>query len=249
MARDLSGGAALVTGGARRIGRAVALALGRAGVDVVVHYNSSLAAAEQLVRELETVGVHAWAVHADLRIERDLANLVERTTSLAGPLSVLVNNASAFPQTTFEEMTRAELVAAIELEAWAPFELARRFAPSMPDGSHIVNMLDTRVVAQFDWQHFAYCSGKRLLALFTELMAVHFAPRIAVNGIGPGLILPPEGRGRDYLEARAPELPLERAGDPTFISDAVMFLVRSEFITGQTIFIDGGRHLLGGARG
>jgi NAD(P)-dependent dehydrogenase (short-subunit alcohol dehydrogenase family) len=249
MAQDISGKAALVTGGARRLGRATALALGRAGVNVVVHYETSKAPAEQLVGELEKAGVKAWAVAADLRAERELLGLVERATVLAGPLSILINNASAFPQTTFETASRRDLLSSIELDAWAPFELARRFAGSSREGGQIVNMLDTRAAAQFDWQHFGYCAAKYLLGLLTELMAVRLAPRIAVNGVAPGLILPPEGHGVDYLEARKSELPMQRIGDPAFIADAVLFLVRSEFITGQTIFVDGGRHLLGGSRG
>lgn len=249
MARELSGGAALVTGGARRIGRAIALALGRAGVDVVVHYRSSRAEAEQVVRELEDLGVGAGAARADLRLEGELAGLVEDTTRLVGPLSLLVNSASSFPETTFESVGRADLLAGVELEAWAPFELARRFAPTMRDGAHVVNLLDTRIAAQYDWRHFAYCAAKHLLGLFTELMAIRLAPRIAVHGVAPGLILPPPGKDRAYLEARKDELPLRRVGAPADVADAVLYLARTEFVTGQTLFVDGGRHLLGGSFG
>lgn len=249
MAREVSGKAALVTGGARRLGRATAEALGQAGASIVVHYDRSRGAAEELVGNLRRAGAHAWCLRADLRSEAELEGLVGRAASLAGPLSILVNNASAFPRATLETVTRSDLLSSIELDAWAPFELARRFAGAAPEGAHVINMLDTRIVSHYDWEHFAYCAAKHLLALFTELMAIRLAPRIAVNGVAPGLILPPAGSGPDYLEARRSELPLQRVGNASFVTDAILFLVRSEFITGQTIFVDGGRHLLGRSRG
>lgn len=249
VARELSGSVALVTGGAQRLGRATARALAQAGASVVVHYDRSSVAAEQLVEEIRGVGARAWCLRADLRELGELRDLVSRASAFAGPPSILVNNASAFPRTTFETVTRDDLLSSVELDAWAPFELARRFTEAAPGGAHVVNMVDTRVVAQYDWQHFAYCAAKHVLALFTELLAVRLAPRVAVNAVAPGLILPPAGYGQDYLEARKSELPLQRVGDPAFVTDAILFLVRSEFITGQTLFVDGGRHLLGGSRG
>lgn len=251
MARDLHGTTALVTGAARRIGRAMALGLAREGVNVVVHYESSAAEATELVGMLRSLGVGAWSVAADLRDPGALGSLVDRAAGMAGPLGILVNNASAFPESTLDRVTRDDLDRSIHLDAWAPFELTRRFARQL-DGAacaHVVNLLDTRVAAQFDWQHFAYCAAKDLLSTLTSLLAMHFAPRVAVNGIAPGLILPPEGKGQDYLEAKKLELPLRRIGHSDFITDAMLFLVKSEFITGQTLFVDGGRHLLGGSRG
>jgi NAD(P)-dependent dehydrogenase (short-subunit alcohol dehydrogenase family) len=245
---DVHGATALITGSARRIGRAVALALAHEGVNVVIHHRSSAADADELVQRLVRMGVRAWTLRADLRDQRELSAVVDRATELSGGLQILVNNASAFPRSTFETMTRDDLFASIETDAWAPFELGRQFARRAETG-HVVNLLDTRIAAQFDWQHFAYCAAKNLFGLFTELMALHLAPRVMVNAVAPGLILPPEGKGLDYLEALKSELPLRRIGDPSFVAEAVVFLVKSEFITGQTIFVDGGRHLLGGSRG
>jgi NAD(P)-dependent dehydrogenase (short-subunit alcohol dehydrogenase family) len=246
--RDLRGATALITGSARRLGRAVALALANEGVNVVVHYRRSAADAEELVERLRRTGVRAWALRADFRDTHELNAVVDRAIELSGGLQFLVNNASAFPHSTFETITHDDLVASIETDAWAPFELARQFA-RRADRGHVVNLADTRTAAQFDWEHFAYCAAKDLLGLFTKLMAVHLAPRVAVNAVAPGLILPPEGKGPDYLDRLKSELPLRRIGDPSFIAEAVLFLVKSEFITGQTIFVDGGRHLLGGSRG
>jgi NAD(P)-dependent dehydrogenase (short-subunit alcohol dehydrogenase family) len=245
--RDIRGATALVTGAARRLGRVIALALAREGVNVVVHYRSSAAEAEELADELRrTMGVRASTLRADLRDAGELESLLDR----AGPLQILVNNASSFPGTTLERVTRDELVASIETEAWAPFALARGFARRAEgELAHVVNLLDTRTAGSFDWEHFAYLAAKDLLGVLTRTMAVRLGPRIAVNAVAPGLVLPPAGKGPDYLEARASELPLRRIGAPSFVAEAVVFLVKSEFVTGQTIFVDGGRHLLGGCGG
>ncbi len=104
-------------------------------------------------------------------------------------------------------------------------------------------MLDTRIAGGYDWNHFAYNAAKHMLGLFTTMMAVKFAPRIAVNAVAPGLILPPEGKPVSYIEGLKDSLPLQRIGDPAFVADAILYLVTSEFVTGQVIFVDGGRHV------
>jgi NAD(P)-dependent dehydrogenase (short-subunit alcohol dehydrogenase family) len=246
--REIRGRTALITGSAKRIGRAIALALAREGVNVVVHYRSSAAQSKELVLDLTQMGVRAWSLQADLQKVAELNGVIDRAIDLAGGLHILVNNASAFSRSTFESVTRDDLVASIETGAWAPFELARRFGRQV-DGGHVVNLLDARIAVQFDWQHFAYSAAKDLFGLLTKVMAIQLAPRVAVNAVAPGLILAPEGKGQDYLEALKSELPLRRIGDPACIAEAVLFLIKSEFITGQTIFVDGGRHLLGGSRG
>lgn len=178
------------------------------------------------MRELGHAGVRAWSLQADFRDAAELNGVIDRAVELAGHLQIVVNSASAFPRSTFETVTREELIASIETDAWAPFELARRFA-RQADAGHIVNLLDTGIAAQFDWQHFAYCAAKDLFSLFTTLAAIQLAPRIAVNAVAPGLILPPDGDGPEYLATLKSELPLRRIGDPAFISDAALFLVKS----------------------
>jgi NAD(P)-dependent dehydrogenase (short-subunit alcohol dehydrogenase family) len=248
VASTVRGKSALVTGGAKRLGRATALALGAAGANVVVHYRRSEAEAAAVVRELTALGARAWAVGANLGVPGDRRGLIARATELAGPLHVLVNNASTFVPNDLQAVTRDGLFASLDVNAWAPFELGRHFARAA-DRGHIVNLLDTRVVGPYDASHFAYTASKRLLGVFTQVMALHFAPRVAVNAVAPGLILPPEGEGPAFLESRKAGVPLARAGDPAFVAEAVLFLVTSEFITGQTIFVDGGRHLAGGSDG
>ena len=241
MISDLSGKTALVTGGAKRLGGATALALAGAGANVVVHYRTSARQAEELIRQLRKLGVEAWAVKADLSASNELEALVERAYQVGGPLHILVNNASIFPPSDFAALTLDDLHEAIDINAWAPFLIARDFAEKMGAG-HIVNFLDTRI-AGYDWSHVAYHASKSLLALFTRMMAIRFAPHISVNAVAPGLILPPEGKDQAYLESLKGGLPLKRVGSPKDVTDAVLFLVTSSFITGQVVFVDGGRHL------
>jgi len=242
MAASIEGKTALVTGGAKRIGRELALALARAGANVIVHYRSSSAEAEALVGELETLGVGAWAVQADLSDQPQVETLIARAADLAGPIHILINNASAFPASDFETVTLDDVLSSVTTDAWAPFALGRSFA-AQPQARHIVNMLDTRIVGGYDWNHFAYNAAKHMLGLLTTMMAIKLAPRIAVNAVAPGLILPPEGKPISYIEGLKDGLPLRRIGDPSFVADAVLYLVTSEFVTGQVIFVDGGRHI------
>ena len=241
MTCELSGRTALVTGGAKRLGAATALALGGAGANVVIHYHTSAREAEELLEQLRKLGVEAWAIKADLSASDELGTLVERAYQIGGPLHILVNNASIFPSGDLAAVTRDDLHESVDINAWAPFLIARDFAEKM-GGGHIVNFLDTRI-AGYDWPHVAYHASKTLLALFTRMMAIRFAPHISVNAVAPGLILPPEGKDQAYLESLKDGLPLKRVGSPKDVTDAVLFLVTSRFITGQVIFVDGGRHL------
>lgn len=243
MALEIAGKTALVTGGARRIGRAIAIALANAGVNVVITYNRSASEAEELVKLIKKMGPKAWAIQADLSDKSDLESLIDRAIETAGQLDMLINNASAFPANTFSTITLDDLIASIKTDAWAPFELGRRFAAKVDKG-HIVNLLDSRMVG-YDWKHVGYHAAKCMLELFTRMMAIQFAPNIAVNAIAPGLILPPEGKDGSYLESLKSELPLKRIGSPELVADAALYLVSGEFITGQVIFVDGGRHLNG----
>lgn len=242
MTTSLEGRTVLVTGAAKRIGREISLALARQGANIVVHYRSSANEAEALVDQLIHTGVKAWPLKADLSVNEEVDGLIERVISIAGPVDTLINNASSFPQSSFGTVTRDELFDSIKLEAWVPFDLGRQLAATCERG-HIINMLDTRIVSENDFSHVAYLAGKHLLGLFTRMMAIQMAPSIAVNAVAPGLILPPEGKDIHYMEALSNELPLRRIGDPAYVADAVIFLLCSEFITGQVIFVDGGRHL------
>lgn len=243
----LTGKTALVTGGSKRIGRAICLALANAGANVVVHFNRSAQEAEALAADIRKLGVQVWTVSADLSSEPEAAGLIGRACEQAGGLDILVNNASIFDESRFETFTFEELSENIRVNAWAPMTLARELVNRGSTG-HIINLLDTRVVG-YDWAHVAYHASKVLLERFTRMMAIRYAPRFQVNAICPGLILPPPGKGPEHLESLKDRLPLKRVGSADEIADAVLFLVRSDFITGQTIFVDGGRHLREGENG
>jgi NAD(P)-dependent dehydrogenase (short-subunit alcohol dehydrogenase family) len=232
---------ALVTGAGARIGRAIALALADAGMNVLVHYRRSEGEAADVCRLAEQRGVRAWPIAGDFDEPQASARLIDRAVAFAGSLDVLVNNAAVFPRDEVRSLTVELLMATIRVNAWAPFALGRAFAERVGRGQ-IVNLLDTRIVG-VDRSHASYILSKQLLSVMTRMMALDFAPGLAVNAVAPGLILPPPGETLAYLEKRAATVPLERHGTPEQVARAVLFLAQSEFITGQVIFVDGGRHL------
>ena len=246
---ELHGRAALVTGGAVRIGAAVARHLAAAGCDVVVHHRKSGREAKALVRELEDSGVHAAAVAADLANATQRAKLLPAADAALGrPIDLLVNNASSFPVRSLTELSHEDLVLDVTVNAWAPFELTRAFAAQLPhkaEGS-VVNFLDARIVDD-DRRHVGYFLAKRMLADLTRLCALELAPRVAVNAVAPGPTLAPPGmearKGDALMERLTARLPLRRAATPDDLARAAVFLAGSRAITGQVLFVDGGRHL------
>lgn len=231
----LTGMTALVTGGAKRLGRAIALGLAADGADVVVHYRTSAAEAEELCQEVAALGVRAWTVQADLGVADEVADLVARAVELAGPLRILVNNASIFEPNAPADQRADQDARHMTVNAHAPLELTRRFAAQKIASGHVVNLLDTRLRGG-DPEHESYIASKRALEEITRETALEFAPRIAVNAVAPGLVLPEVGED-------ASALPLQRHGSPDDVADAVVNLTKTRFVTGQIIFVDGGRHL------
>lgn len=240
----------LITGGARRLGREIALALGRRKAHVAIHYRSSRGPAESLCREVAAIGGKGISVQGDLSEDGAVEALFEEAWEALGGLDLLVNNASIFPANRLNEMEMVDhLLPNLQVNAWAPFLLTRalwrRIRGTRRRGS-VVNLLDSRLVGG-DLAHSAYHLSKAMLAELTTLMALEFAPELQVNGIAPGAVLPPEGLDSSYLEGLTRSLPLLRRGHPSDISDAVVYLLSAPFVTGQIIFVDGGRHIrLGG---
>lgn len=237
----LSGKTAIITGSGRRIGRGIALALANSGVNVVIHYRNSEAEAKDLQRELVTLGVGAWLVRADFNVPGQTEAMLREASNLAGKIDILINNASSFIPSTTDDLKFSDLMRDFQVNAWAPFALSRLFAGRFETG-RIVNLIDTRVVG-YDRAHIGYILSKKLLLTLTELLAVELAPKITVNAVAPGLILPPPGKDRQFLEEKAATLPLEQHGSISDVTDAVLYLLASGFVTGQVIFVDGGRHL------
>ncbi len=238
-----AGKSALVTGAAKRIGRATALALAAEGVNVVIHYRGSQDEAEDAAMEARGMGAKAWTIQADLREPAEAENLLPRAVEAAGPVQILINSASIFAESRITNFALEDLMDNVQVNAMAPLLVARAFAAQGCEGA-IVNFLDTRLT-EYDADHAAYHLSKRMLFTLTRMMALEFAPNVRVNAVAPGLILPPPGRDRSYLEGLAHTNPLHRVGTLEGITDAVLFLLRSEFVTGQVIFVDGGYHMKG----
>ena len=238
---SLRGSSALITGAAKRIGRQTALTLAREGVNVVVNYRSSRDEAESLASEIRAMGVSAWTLQADFSDESASEDLIDRAFEAAGKLDVLVNNASEFPLDNLDNITFEGLTQSMLVNAWSPFRLLRSFAERAGEG-RVVNLLDSRIRG-YDWNHVGYILAKQVLAVLTRMCALHYAPGILVNAVSPGLILPPPGQDESYIERLAYTVPLYRHGDPQDIADAVLYLLRSDFLSGEVIYVDGGRHL------
>lgn len=243
MGNSLTGKTALITGAAKRVGRELALTLARAGVGVVVHYHRSDGAADDLCEEIRRLGVGADKVQCDLSDAAQAHTLVEQAVSHAGPLDILINNASIFDEETLWDVSEQSLWKNVQIHTLAPLILARSFAKQDRTG-HIVNLLDTRVTT-YDREHAAYHISKRALLTLTRMLALELGPKIAVNAVAPGLILPPPGKDESYLEELTYTNPLKRHGDPSDVAEAVAFLLSSRFITGQVLYIDGGYHMKG----
>jgi NAD(P)-dependent dehydrogenase (short-subunit alcohol dehydrogenase family) len=247
---SFSGKRTLVTGGAKRLGRETALALARGGASLAIHYNSSQEPAETLCEEIRGMGSEAFPLQADLKDPAAVIGLFGKAWDRLGGMDFLVNNASIFPSGRLSETEIHHIHLNLQVNAWAPFLLIREFWRKLKGSEargSVVNLLDTRIVGG-DLAHAAYHLSKATLAELTTLTALEFAPQLQVNGVAPGAVMPPEEFGDEYLEGLAKDLPLKRRGFPGDIADATLYLLGASFVTGQVIFVDGGRHIqLGGS--
>jgi hypothetical protein len=239
----LAGKTALITGAARRLGRAIAMALAGEGVRIVVHYHRSGDEAADLCREIRGSGGSAWQIRGDLSRAGQAEAVFREAVAQAGTIDILVNSASIFEPDTLWGATDQSIWNNPRIHAMTPLALAREFSRQAEAG-HIINLLDTRVTV-YDREHASYHISKRVLLTLTRMLALELAPNVAVNAVAPGLILPPAGQDESYLERLAQANPLKRYGNPADVTEAVLFLLRSPFITGQVIYVDGGYHMKG----
>jgi len=237
-------GTALITGAARRIGRAIALALADDGYDIAVHYGASRAEAEAVAAAIAGKGRRTALLSADLARESETLGLLGAAAQALGPVTCLVNNASQFERDEALTVTRMSWDAHMETNLRAPFVLMQEFARALPaeTSGNIVNILDERV-----WSltpHFvSYTLSKAGLWTLTQAMALALAPRIRVNAIGPGPTLPSPRQSEAQFARQQASMPLRRGATPEEIGDAVRFILASPSLTGQMIALDGGQHL------
>jgi NAD(P)-dependent dehydrogenase (short-subunit alcohol dehydrogenase family) len=235
--------AALVTGGARRIGSAIVLALARGGYAVAIHANRSLKAAAELRDNIAHEGGRASVVAADLADHDGVLSLVPAAVAAVGPLTLLVNNASEFQPDEIADLDRDRFDRHFAVNLRAPLFLAQVFAAQAPAGASIVNILDQRVYRPTP-RFLSYGLAKSGLHVATTMLAQALAPRLRVNAVAPGPTLPNAWQDDETFARRSAAMPLGHGPAPDEIADAVLFLARANNITGETIAVDGGQHIV-----
>lgn len=231
----------LITGAARRVGKIFALACARAGADVVIHHGHSDEAAEKVCEEIRGMGRRAWAFQADLSDSSQARGLIARINETT-PLHGLVNSAAIFESLVLENTSIEDWQKHLAINLTAPFLLSQAFAKQAPDAARIVNILDWRALRP-GADHFPYTISKAALAAMTKSLAVALAPRIIVNGLALGAILPPsDGKVKPDI---VKNIPAQRWAEEHEVEEALVFaLAGPAYITGEIIHLDGGRHLV-----
>jgi NAD(P)-dependent dehydrogenase (short-subunit alcohol dehydrogenase family) len=242
---ELAGRNALVTGGAVRVGRAISLALAAEGANVFIHYHRSAAPAEEVRSMIRSLGVQSELGAGDLSHPEAAMGVLDAAREALGPVSVLVNSASAFPEDSLADVTYDGWRTAQDLTLGSAMFMTQAFAAALGDegSGAVVNVTDVKTRRPYR-RHLSYMLAKGGVDTLTMATALDLAPNIRVNAVALGAILPPPGEGEAYLESLARDLPLRRVGGVKVVADAVVFLARNDFITGETIRLDGGAHLV-----
>ncbi len=238
---SLDGKTILVTGGARRVGKIFALACARAGADVVIHHGHSQEDAEKAREEIEGLGRRAWIVQADFDDPSQAESLIPRINE-STPLHGLVNSAAIFESLALEDTSLADWEKHLAINLTAPFLLSQAFARQASEGGRIVNILDWRALRP-GADHFPYTMSKAALAALTNSLAVALAPKVVVNGLALGAILPPsDGNAAANITK---SIPARRWAEEPEVEQSLVFLLTCPtYITGQIMYLDGGRHLV-----
>ncbi|HXM00504.1 MAG TPA: SDR family oxidoreductase [Rhizomicrobium sp.] len=235
----------LVTGAAKRLGRAIALDLARDGWDVAIHFNSSAKDAQGAADEVRKLGRRATIVKADLGREEEVATILTRAARDLGPLTALINSASLFENDDWQSATRQSWDAHMNVNLRAPFVLSQAFARQLPDGANgaIVSLLDQRVLSPAP-DFLTYGVSRAGLHWLTVTLAQALSPRIRVNAVAPGPTLKAAAQSPEHFAQERKSTILGHGSDPQDICDAVRYLLGARAVTGQTVAVDAGQHLI-----
>ncbi|NYT73833.1 SDR family NAD(P)-dependent oxidoreductase [Halomonas sp. QX-2] len=232
--------AALVTGGATRLGRFFSEALADAGFDIALHVNRSREEAEEVASSIRAKGRECEIFSCDF-LNDDLNDLLRSAKQRFPGLNLLLNSASAYAPAPIAATELAMLEAQFRVNMFTPLLLTRHFAETVQEGQ-VINIIDNKV-AYHQYPYAAYLLSKKSLAEMTRMAALEFAPRIRINGIAPGVVLPASLRTSNYIEWRIEGIPLKRQGHPGHLVQALHYLLENSFVAGQILFVDGGESI------
>jgi pteridine reductase len=242
---DLTGKIALVTGAGSRVGAAIARALAAAGCDVLVHHVTSDAGARHVSADITRMGRRSAVLRADLTDRLQIERLAAAAVAVGGRLDVLVHNAANFERVPPEQLSADAWDRAFALNVTAPYLLTLALAPALRQARGTVVAV-TCISAERPWKHYIpYSASKAALANVVKGLALGLAPDVRVNAVAPGTVLPPEDYDEEKLERIRAKIPLERIGQAEDVGRAVVYLAGNDYVTGQTITVDGGRSLAG----
>ena len=239
----LTGHTILITGGARRLGKVMAIAAASCGADILLHHAHSPSDAEAAAQEIRSLGQKVWILEADLSDALQTQKMIETACNLA-PVTALINNAAIFKSVALADTTLEDWNEHIQINLTAPFLLSQAFAAKFnaANTGRILNILDWRALRPGK-DHFPYTISKAALAALTQSLALSLAPRITVNGIALGAVLPPGGE--DFSEKLIKNVPMQRWSTLGELGNLVTYLLTApSYITGEIIHLDGGRHLV-----
>lgn len=233
--------AALVTGGAVRVGKAIALTLAQHGYDIALHYHRSEENAQAVQAEIESLGRRCILLPADLSDDTQLNPLIDKTFETFPACDLLINNASIFEKCSFEESSLDDFDRHMAINAKAPFFLTQYFARNCKKG-HVITILDSYITTN-TLTYFPYLLTKKYLHDFTLMAAKALGERVRVNGICPGSMMPSDYWDQAAIDKKSQSLPLGTQPRAEQLTDAMLYLIRSDYLTGQCIFVDGGQHV------
>jgi len=232
---------ALITGSGIRLGKAIALALAEAGYDIAIHCNASVQPAEETAEEIRSLGRKCAVFQYDLREADGMKKFMKKVVALFPKLNILVNSASIYTQASIMDTTPEMFDTQFGVNIRAPFFMSQAYAKVIGKGN-IINIIDNKI-GFHQYQYAAYLLAKKSLDDFTKMAALEFAPNIRVNGVAPGVVLPATSRSKEYINWRLQSIPLHKQGDTGHITQAVLSLIDNDFISGQTLVVDGAENI------